>query len=238
MSISREEFKKQIRARREAKEGKFARLRLVAEKYPRHVSAAIIELANGFHEVGEGLHAFNDNLGQVSPPKTASLTVRAEAAKHFAANFRLLAEENPEEMGVALNDVYGAINDLAGNIEALAQNMGVELVAPEEIGGDEHVPAESPEEELAEGHETLEGPQFIEEELEEAEEAVGAGDMEEAAQEAHDAESAALDETHEEPVEACMASEEVTAGSEAWVTDRDETGKPREPKAAFLRKRK
>jgi hypothetical protein len=213
MKISREEFKKQIRARRLAKEAisKYARLQTVAEKYPRHFSAAIVELANSFHEIGEGLHTMNENLGLSVPSKTASLEIRVAAAKIYGNNFRLIATENPEELAGAINEIYSEINSLAEGIENLAENAGVELVAPMESVEESH------EEELAEGHTTLEGPEFIQEELQEAEEAAEAGDMEEAAEEAHDAEEAA---------------EVVTAGSEGWVNDRDENGQPKAPKEA------
>lgn len=264
MKISREEFKKQIKARRLKKEAasKFARLRLVATKYPKHFSQAITVLANAFHEVGEGLHAMNDNLGLSAPPKTASLAVKAEAAKKFAANFRRIAEENPEEMAVALNEIYTSINELADGVEGLADNAGIELIAP--------VEGDTLADEVAEGHESVEGPEFVQEELGEASEAAAEGDMGEAAAEAEDAQDAAVaDEvvtsaTKKGPFDAewrekhhldeedkgtpadpfgkdwvdAEALAKEGAGSDAFVTNRGENGEPMAPKAAFLKKRR
>lgn len=218
MSISREEFKKQIKARRQEKEAKtkYAALRHIAEKFPREISAALTELSEGFHQVGEALNSMNENLGLVTPPKTASIQVRIAAAKNYGVELRRLAAESPEELSGAVNEVYQALNELAGDLETFAENTGIELVSP--------VAEETPAEEMAEGHETLAGPEFVKEELEEAGEAAEVGDMGEAAEEAHDAEVA--------------AEESVTAnagpGAAGWVTDRDEDGMPRAPKAASL----
>jgi hypothetical protein len=221
MSISREEFKKQIRARRLAKEAKskYARLTQIANEFPKEVSAAIGELSEGFHQVGEALNAMNENLGLVSPPKSASIAVRVAAAKNYGTALKKIAEESPEELAGAVNEVYSALNELAGDIENFADNTGIELLPP--------VEAESPAEEAAEGHSELSGPAFVEEELEEAEAAVESGDMEEAVQESHDAEEAAIE------------TEVTAAGADAWTTDRDENGMPKAPttasKASLLR---
>jgi hypothetical protein len=222
--ISREEFKKQVKARRIAKEAraKFGRLQQIANEFPKEVSAALGELSEGFHQVGEALNAMNENLGLVTPPKSASLAIRIAASKNYGAALKKIADESPEELAGAVNEVYSALNELAGDIENFADNTGIELLPP--------VETETPAEEAAEGHSTLEGPQFVEEELEEAQEAVAEGDMEEAVQESHDAEEAA---------EGTIAEESVTAnapGAGAWVTDRDETGQPKTPvKASLLR---
>ena len=186
---------------------KWARLRQVAADEPKEAGGAIAELAEALGVMADSLQALRTNLDLTEAPKTASPKARILAARRYASRFRQIANESPEVMADALSEVYHALDDVAGAVENLAENLGIDLnLSPvEEEFDDEagHIPEE---------------PVIDEEEFEEGEEELKSPDAEPAEEE--------LDEE---------INKEAAGGIE-FVTDRDETGKPKAPVIAAAKK--
>ncbi len=207
---AREALRARIQARAAAKVvvqkakaagAKFATLKRIALEEPQEVDGALGQLAEGFGELAQALTSMSQNLDLGGVPATASLKARLAAKKNYAARFRRIAEEAPEQFEMAYNEVYQALDGLAEDMENAADNLGIALAPPVAEAGPE----------------------------------VGAGPMD-GAEPFAGAETPAEEhaEEHAEPVE-----EEVkeSSGSDWFVTDRDETGKPKVPMATAAAKK-
>lgn len=187
-----------MRSEKEAS-SKWARLRQVAVEEPKEAGAAIAELAEALGTMADSLTNLRTNLDLIEAPKTASIKTRIQAARKYAAKFRQLANEEPEVLADALSEVYHSLDDVAGAVEVLAENLGIELnLSPVEEQFDEeagHIPEE---------------PEVNEFEFEEAEEELESPEAQPDEEE--------LDEEIEKE-----------AGSIEFDTDRDEQGEPKTP---------
>lgn len=194
---------------------KWARLRQVAAEEPKEADAAIAELAEALGVMADSLHNLRTNLDLIEAPKTASVKARIIATRKYAAKFRQIANEEPEIVADALNEVYHSLDDVAGAVETLAKNLGIEL----SLSPAEEAFAEEGKEELdGEKPEDTGEPTIDEAEFEEGEEELQSPEATEAEKE--------LDEEIKEPK---AASKKKAAGSAAFVTNRDNNAKPEAP---------
>jgi len=147
-TTTRQELLKKIANRKKARTATAApkqhKLVLLAKNEPMEVKSALTELANVFGSIRASFLNMRDNLNLSDPPKTASPTEKKAAASKFAAGLKKLAEEEPEQFGAALSEVYGLLDEAAGAIENLAENSGVEIHTEEEpvIEEEEHIEEE------------------------------------------------------------------------------------------------
>jgi hypothetical protein len=183
---NRAELLKKIQARKAQKQAetkaKWAKMRRTAEEGAAGVESSLSNLAEACAAQAEAFDNLKENLDLIQAPKEASLKVRIAAARNYAKAFKRIAEEAPEQLAEALQEAYHSLDEQAGALEELADNLGVDLNA-------------TPAEEAF----SQEGIQ----EIDQAEEADGFAGGE--------------------------PEEEKEAGSEGWVTDRDETGQPKTP---------
>jgi hypothetical protein len=204
---------------------KYATLRRIAVEEPQEVDAALTQLSEGFTELGQALQSMKQNLdlgdgtmpaqpGQAlqSPSgPTASLKARIAAKKNYASRFRRLADEAPAQFEMAYNEVYQALDGLAEDMENAAANLGITIAPAEEASpfGEGGAPPSDGGAPPFGGDETP---------------------AEEHAEE-HAEEPPAEGEEHSEEDD-----EKEASGSDWFVTDRDETGKPNAPQTASARK--
>jgi hypothetical protein len=185
---------------------KWARLRQVAAEEPKEADAAIAEVADALGTMADALGNLRENLDLLEAPKTANIKVRIATARKYATAFRRMAEEAPEVIANAISEVYHSLDDVAGALENLAENMGIELnLSPVE----EEFDAEA-------GHEPEE-PTVDESEFEEGEKELESPEAEPAEEE--------LDEEIDKE-----------AGAQEWTSDRDEEGQPKAPVTAAKKK--
>lgn len=129
---------------------KYATLRRIAEEEPEALGEAIAELRDKFMDQVEALDALAENLNltpedleggsEVETEEEFKFPEGVEASKKaskFASGLRHVADEEPEEVEISLNEIYSNIDLLAEGVENLADNLGVEL-------------EENPEEEISE----------------------------------------------------------------------------------------
>lgn len=116
---------------------KFATLRRIAFEEPQEVDGALSQLSEGFAELSEALNQMVVNLdmgdqgmGDQAIPATASLKAHIASKKNYAARFRRIAEEVPEQFGQALSEVYIALDGLTEDMEVAAENLGITLTPP------------------------------------------------------------------------------------------------------------
>ena len=140
-STTRQELLKKIANRKKARTATAApkqhKLVLLAKNEPREMKSALTELANVFGSIRASFLNMRDNLNLSDPPKTASLNEKRAAVSKFAFGLKKLAEEEPEQFGEALSEVYGLLDKAAGAIENLAENSGVEIHIEEDLGMEE-----------------------------------------------------------------------------------------------------
>jgi len=185
---------------------KYAKMRSVATKAPEKLEKHLIRLADKYASHAEGIENLRENLGLVRAAKEAPLKIRVAAAKEYGKKFRRIAEESPEKLEEALVEAYQGLNDIAQDIEFAADQMGVDLNVQEDFKIEDGVPGELevevPDQVVEEAEAEGETPEF------EAEEKL----------------------TDSEPEDEVVEEKEAAgSGSDAWVTDRDETGSPKAP---------
>lgn len=134
---------------------KFAKLKHFAAEEPAEVQGALDELAGSLQELHDGVQALTENLDLVDVTKEENPAGHMAAKNKFARGFRRLAEENPEALADALNEIYHTLDDIAAGTENLASGLGIELTetpveeafteeGQEELEGD--IPAEEEDE--------------------------------------------------------------------------------------------
>jgi hypothetical protein len=166
---NRAELLKKIQARKAEKQAaakaKWAKMRHVADEGAAGVESSLSNLAEACAAQAEAFDNLKENLDLIQAPKEASLKVRTAAARNYAKSFKRIAEEAPEQLAEAICEAYHSLDEQAGAIESLAQNLGVDLNASpaeeafgqeglNEIGQDEEqgIPVgEGIEEEIKEG---------------------------------------------------------------------------------------
>jgi len=143
-------LREKIAARRKER---YARLRQVAAEEPEQAEAGLDEMANAFGALADSVTALRENLDLVTPIASANVQAKVLARKHYAKAFRQIAEENPQELEGAINQVYQSLDEVAEALENYADHMGLEIQEPtqepEQIPMKE-APAEEPVEEAPE----------------------------------------------------------------------------------------
>jgi hypothetical protein len=164
---------KVVVAKAKAAGAKFATLKRVALEEPQEVDGALAQLAEGFGELSQALTSMSQNLDLGGVPATASLKARLAAKKNYAARFRQIADEAPEQFEMAYNEVYQALDGLAEDMENAADNLGIALAPPMAEEGLDSEPAaisEGEHEVVEEAEEAgLPVPEPVEEHVEEEE---------------------------------------------------------------------
>ena len=210
IASKRADLIKRIRARKAGKlVGKFSTLRQVAKHKSAEVGEALEQLGEAFGELADRVHAFRENLDLVDAPKTANLKVRIAAARSLGTRFRQIANDSPEMMAEAINELFHTLDDVAAGVENLADNLGIELVmTPAEEAfveeGKEEVRGDVPE------IEKTEEPKVDEHKEEKAEEEI-------------------KEEDKPEEKEANSGP-----GAQGFSTDRDESGQPKTPQKVSI----
>lgn len=194
---------------------KWARLRQVAADDPKEADHALAEVAEALGTMADSLTNLRENLDLIEVPKSASIKARIANARKYANGFRRMAEEAPEVVADAISEVYHSLDDVAGALEHLAENMGITLdltPAEEAFGeeGKEELAGEEPEHPFEEAGDD----EPKEDEGEKSDNPFVDG---ESSEEESDEEKS--DEPEEEVKEA--------SGSDNWVTDRNEEGEPK-----------
>jgi hypothetical protein len=179
---------KKIQARKAEKaaayKSKWAQMRHMAEEAPADVEKSLSNLAESCAAQAEAFEALRENLDLVQAPKEASVRTRVAAARNYAKTFQRVAEECPERLADAISEAYHSLDEQAGSLEQLAEQLGVDLnsTPTEEAFAEEGI------QEMAEGEEaSMTVPEEVSDEVKEG------------------------------------------AGSDAWTTDRDESGEPKMP---------
>src|SRR5271157_3779373 len=188
---SRELLREKIGAIAEDRKAQvFGRMKAVAVREPKKVAEALGELAYNTSLVAASFASLQKNLDLTSTlPKNASLRVRMAARRKFAAEFRRVADKNPEVLADAIAELYKSMDEIVAGLENLASNLGVEL--PEEN-------------DLETAGEALETPE------------------QQATEDTLGSENTEADKVQDEELAAKEGSEN------AFTTDRDETGDPKE----------
>jgi len=131
-----------IKASRNRLNNKTANLRRIAAEEPHQVGKALDELSRLFSDISEvfkGLagdaSALKENLDLAEPGKTASIRMRVQARRNYAKTLRQVANETPEELGAALNEIYRDLDEAVSGIEAMSERFGLPLGdATDELG--------------------------------------------------------------------------------------------------------
>lgn len=117
-----------IKARKASKnDAKWAKLRRVADENGPEAAEALEQLGAAFGELADRVDAFRENLDLVDAPKSASLKTRIAARRALGARFKHYAQENPDVLANAVNELFHSLDDVAAGVEAFADNMGIEL---------------------------------------------------------------------------------------------------------------
>jgi len=226
---NRAELLKKIQARKAEKEAtvkaKWAKMRHMAEEAAPEVEHALNDLAEACAAQAEAFDNLKENLDLIQAPKEASLRIRVAAARNYAKAFKRIAEEAPEQLAEAISEAYHSLDEQAGALEQLADNLGVDLNASpaEEAFAEEGMNEIGQEEEenipIAEG---------VEEEVEEKEAAGGGSDF--FVTDRDEAGQPKTPERVEVPRAASRRNANSGPGASGFVTDRNGEGKPETPK--------
>ena len=123
-----------VKLRQNQTNKKTAGLRKIAAEMPQEMAKALTEMGSLFTDLATILtglagdtDALKSNLDLDAMPKTASIRERVAARRKYARTFRTLANDAPGEIGAALSEVYGLLDDAAEGIETMAENFGLPL---------------------------------------------------------------------------------------------------------------
>ena len=150
---------------RDSKKSSWEKFKRIAAEEPHEVDSALSEVAEALGTMADSLTNLRENLDLIEAPKSASIRVRIATKKKYASRLRKMAEEAPEVVADAIAEVYHSLDDVAGALESLSENLGIDLnLSPAEEAfaeeGIEESEGEIPEEEF-------EAPEIEEEEGEE-----------------------------------------------------------------------
>lgn len=214
---------KKIQARQAEKQAaikaKYAKMRRVAEENAVGVEKSLTSLADACAAQAEAFENLRENLDLVQAPKEASLKTRTAAAAKYAKSFKRIAEQAPEQLAEALSEAYHSLDEQAGALEMLAENLGVSLdsTPAEEAFAEEGI--QEMEEADEQGVPMGDVPEPPFEEGEEEKEAAGEGwttDRNESGQ-------------PRTPEHLQIPRAAAGDGSSGFVSDRDENAQPRRP---------
>jgi hypothetical protein len=205
-------LREKIAARRKerAAASKYARVKHVAAEEPQAAGEGLEQLGEAFGQLADDVQALRENLDLVDASPEAPLKDRIAARRAFAKSFRQVAEENPVMLEDAIKQVYQGLDATAVALENYAENMGLDLSAPEEVP--EPVPGNDAIEEV-EISAPVEEPKAEEEEKKPEENKEGSAG----------ADAFSSDRDHD------GHPKEATSGSDNFVTDRDEKGDAKMP---------
>lgn len=119
------------------------RLRHIAAEEPQELGLAIDQLGGALTALADKLLGLSENLDLVALPKDASVRQKMAARQKYARGLRRLAEENPEELAVAMNEFYAELEAVVNDTEILAENLKIKLDVPEDV--EEESTDETPE---------------------------------------------------------------------------------------------
>lgn len=219
---NRAELLKKIQARKAEKQAaakaKWAKMRHVAEEGAAGVESSLSNLAEACAAQAEAFDNLKENLDLIQAPKEASLKVRTAAARNYAKAFKRIAEEAPEQLAEAIQEAYHSLDEQAGALESLAENLGVDLNASpaEEAFAEEGI------QEIDDAGE--QGISLGEENMEEVEEKEAAGSDAWTT----DRDAQGQPKTPEKVDVPRVANS--GPGAAGFVTDRNNEGKPEQPK--------
>lgn len=224
---------------RKAQDAKWAKLRQVAEDHSPEAAEALEQLGQVFGELADRVDAFRENLDLVDAPKSAHLKTRIAARRALGTRFRQIAQETPDQMGAAVNELFHVLDDVAAGIENFAENLGIELTT---------TPAESAF--IEEGEQELHGDTPAEEQATPDKESSGNPELfgkkkkdpaEEEYWKIHGGSKDDLENSEDHKFEGLIPAtkgrsphpwEDVkkeSATTQDFVTDRDESGQPKSP---------
>ncbi len=107
--------------------GKFARVKQVAAEDPQGAGEGLEQVGDAFGQLADAVQYLRENLDLVDAPAEAPLKDRIAARRAFAKNFRQIAEQDPESLEQAINEVYQSLDETAIALENYADNMGLDL---------------------------------------------------------------------------------------------------------------
>lgn len=219
---SRTELLKKIQARKAEKQAaekaKWAKMRRMAEEGAGDVEKSLETLAEACSAQAEAFENLKENLDLIQPSKEASMKTRVAAARNYAKAFQRIAEEAPEQLAEALTEAYHSLDEQAGALEQLAEDLGVDLhmTPAEEAFGEEG-------EQEIENAEEAGAPVGSEPEATEAEKEAAGSDWF-----STDRDESGQPKTPEQVEVPRVANS--GPGASGFVTDRDNAGKPETPK--------
>jgi len=225
---NRAELLKKIQARLNEKEAtekaKYAKLRRVAEENAGSVETSLTNLADACAAQAEAFGNLRENLDLIQAPKEASLKTRVAAARRYAKRFKMIADQAPEQIAEAINQAYHSLDEQAGALEQLAENLGVQLDSTpvEEAFAEEGIQEIEQADEA--GVPMGDVPEPVGEEEKEAAGGAGGGWTTDRAE----------DGKPRTPEHLQIPRAAAGDGSAAFTTDRDENAQPRRPAKAKI----
>lgn len=130
---------------------KFAGLKRVAAENPGAVVEAIKAIADKFQGMADNLKVMVENLQggeEVHVEGDAAPAEPIPGQEGVTAAVQHIANETPDQMEEALNELYGDTDEALALIENLADNLDIPLsVSPVEEEGEETETEEAPEQE-------------------------------------------------------------------------------------------
>jgi len=220
---NRTEILKKIQARKAEKQAatkaKYAKMRRTAEENAGGVETSLTNLADACAAQAEAFENLRENLDLITAPKEASLKICVAAARNYAKNFKLIAEQAPEQLAEAISEAYHSLDEQAGALEQLAESLGVSVDATpaEEAFADEGIQEIEEADEM--GVPMGDVPEPVGEEEKEAAGGAGGGWTTDRDETGHP----------RTPEKVQIPRAAAGDGSAAFTTDRDEAAQPRAP---------
>lgn len=115
------------------KKADYTKFRAVVAAKPQDVQAALEEFRDTFAMMASKTDAMLKNLGLKAAAEDAPLKDKIAAKRSFASGLKKVADDMPGSFVEALGQMYQQLDDVADGIEAVAENLGVDLptVSPE-----------------------------------------------------------------------------------------------------------
>lgn len=124
----------------------YTKFRSIVASQPQEVQAAIEEFRDTFAMMASKTDAMLKNLGLKAAAENAPLKEKIASKRAFAAGLKKLADGAPGQFAEALGQMYQQLDDVADGIEAMAENLGIELpaVSPEPLGIEDPMAIDAP----------------------------------------------------------------------------------------------